>query len=461
MSYKIFVGDCLEQLKNLSDNSVHCCVTSPPYWALRVYATGEWRGGQADCQHVRGSNPQARESIYASNSEIPAYGANRQRVSPVCLLCGAEYIDRQIGSESVPDCFGWATGHRCGSCYVCRLTAVFEEVRRVLHPSGTLWLNLGDTYIGGKGMSGAPSAEEQAERAEAGETLTGAESALGGPGIMRPSDNRELAAAGWKSKDLVGIPWLMAQSLRAAGWYLRAEIIWHKTNCKPESMRDRTTRQHETIFLLAKRPDYFYDWWAIREPSVSPEKSAKRMASPIFTGKKEQMTGYVNATHNTPGIKAFDGKRNARSVWLMTPAQFKGAHYAVFPLELPTRAIRAGTSEKGVCADCGEPWVRRIEYTDAPADFVADERDEEIFGPGAHRTKHAPPRLPQDAGFEPGCTCGAAVVPPTVLDPFAGSGTTLEAALRLGCNAIGTELSPQYAELIEQRLAAVPVMLFR
>lgn len=266
---KIHNMDCLEGLKQLPDNSINCCVTSPPYWGLRDYG-----------------------------------------------------VEGQIGLEKTPE------------EYVAKMVEIFREVRRVLRDDGTLWLNLGDSYASG-GMSN-PSSKS---------TLSGGKD-LGAAdySITRKVPN------GLKPKDLVGIPWMVAFALRADGWYLRSDIIWHKPNSLPESVKDRCTNAHEYIFLLAKSAQYYYDNEAIKE-DAKPE-SEKRYKSTFHTGKKEiSGQGRPGNASNTPGYKKWTGKRNKRSIWTVTVKPFKEAHFATFPPDLIKPCILAGCPEGGIVLD--------------------------------------------------------------------------------------------------------------
>jgi DNA modification methylase len=216
---------------------------------------------------------------------------------------------------------------------------VFREVRRVLRDDGTLWLNLGDSYArapekGGSGPGGKNIAAYGNAYATAQSSKVG--SSDGGVGRGDRPGSR-LAAQGVKPKDLLGIPWMVAFALRADGWYLRKDIIWHKPNPMPESVRDRPTSAHEHVFLLSKRPSYFYDADAIREPiiehnqgviSVSP-MGAHRLVEGARRQEKRQY-------HEIKGA-------NARSVWTIATQPYSGAHFATMPPDLAERCIKAGS----------------------------------------------------------------------------------------------------------------------
>ena len=234
MNYKIIQGDCREALKQIDADSVHTCVTSPPYFGLRDYGGGEG----------------------------------------------------EIGSEQEVE------------EYVKAMVDVFREVRRCLRPDGTLWLNLGDSYMAQKNVAPPPQT-------------------IGGQRDMPtfiPGNRRE--QKGLKHKDLIGIPWRVAFALQADGWWLRQDIIWSKPNPMPESVADRCTKSHEYIFLLSKKSHYYYDNEAIKEQSVSGEE-----------------------------------KKNKRSVWTVNTKGYKGAHFAVYPKNLIRPCVLAGCPEGGTVMD--------------------------------------------------------------------------------------------------------------
>ena len=227
--------------------------------------------------------------------------------------------DGQIGLESTPD------------GYVAKLVAVFREVRRVLRDDGTLWLNLGDSY------NAHPGQRKTTDKAGAKQKTN-----AGSPGA--PSRHvYEL-----KPKDLIGIPWRVAFALQADGWYLRQDIIWHKPNPMPESVRDRCTKAHEYIFLLSKSPRYYFDAEAIKEPATNKPPGNTRATK----GGRALAAG--DEKHRTAGNLHLIGaveKRNRRSVWTVTTKPYKGAHFATFPPDLIEPCILAGAPEGGVVLD--------------------------------------------------------------------------------------------------------------
>ena len=274
----------------------------------------------------------------------------------------------QIGLEQTPE------------QYIAAMVEVFRCVKDVLADDGTLWLNIGDSYAGYHGNKNA--------------SYDAAPSNKGG--YFENQRKTLVNHNGIKNKDLIGIPWMLAFALRADGWYLRQDIIWHKPNPMPESVRDRCTKAHEYIFLLSKSEKYFFDSEAIREDSVDPVGSAKRYKAPFFVGDKHEAGGYSpNGAKHTGGMKEFDGKRNKRSVWTVNTKPYKGAHFATFPTALIEPCILAGSR---------------------PNDIV--------------------------------------------LDPFMGSGTTAQVAMQHGRQYLGCELNPEYAPLQEQRISnAKPIEL--
>ncbi|HCF6246974.1 site-specific DNA-methyltransferase [Pseudomonas aeruginosa] len=338
-SHEIRVGDCLDALRAMPDQSFHCCITSPPYFGLRDYG-----------------------------------------------------VDGQIGLEQTP------------AEFVSRLVEVFREVRRVLRDDGTLWLNIGDSYAStAPGTRNAPQPKGSKENPEQW-------------GNFRP----DLREYGIKPKDLMGIPWRLAFALQDDGWYLRQDIIWHKPNPMPESVRDRCTKAHEYLFLLSKSPRYHFDQDAIAEP-LAPASVARLAqdgwdaqhgsdrvpgktngAMKAVGGRRSKRNSFARETKSsagTHGQKAqhrpdrpdidYSATRNKRSVWTVPTAGFKGAHFATFPPDLIRPCVLAGAPRGGL-----------------------------------------------------------------VLDPFGGAGTTALVAMQEGRRSVLLELNPEYASIARHRLAS-------
>lgn len=351
MTTTIHHGDALTVLRSLPDESVQCVVTSPPYFGLRDYG-----------------------------------------------------VAGQLGLEARPDCLGWATGAPCGECYLCRMLAVMREVRRVLRRDGTLFLNMGDSYVAS--VCGIKSG--------------GVSGASGLHGVSSTKYRKTLASGhgqavdktrcGLKPKNLIGMPWRLALAMQADGWWLRSDVIWHKPNPMPSSVKDRPTVAHEYLFLLTKSGRYHYDHEAVQEPSAGPadaprnrwdtktneipgQKPQKRTTRHKVPGGWDTGPGGHGAFHRegrgdpeyreTPDVST----RSLRSVWSIPTYPYPDAHFATFPPGLVRPCILAGCPVGGV-----------------------------------------------------------------VLDPFCGSGTTGLVARQLGREFIGVELNPDYIRMAVRRI---------
>ncbi len=217
----------------LADGSVNCIVTSPPYYGLRDYGTAKWEGGDPNCEHTVASGDNDRLKPGVERPE--RNGIKRQ----YCQKCGAVRIDQQIGLEQTP------------AEYVNDIVQVFRELWRVLRDDGVVWLNLGDSYSSYKDCKSVPDSLRVGGKSEPANIIEKGKSVTRNTKVMR--------SVGLKDKDLIGIPWMVAFALRDDGWYLRQDIIWHKPNPMPESVKDRCTKAHEYIFLLSKSAKYYYD----------------------------------------------------------------------------------------------------------------------------------------------------------------------------------------------------------
>ena len=358
----------------LDDGSVHCVVTSPPYWGLRSY----------------GGDPG---------------------------MIGLEpTFDEHLGN----------------------LVDVFREVRRVLRDDGTLWLNYGDAY--------------------------GGENTKGLKGSKIPGDHYGPTRLGiGRPKQLLMMPARVAMALQADGWWLRSEIVWHKPNPMPESCTDRPTSSHEKVFLLTKKPRYFYDADAVREPQA--QGTIDRFGNggaPMVAPKKEG--GSARKTkqffESTPEAIMPDGKANLRNVWKIPTHGYPGAHFATFPPALAKRCILAGTSAAGVCEGCGAPWVRQVEKTGVPgrkAKFQTDrdiEPQESLAGKSQEGWWTVFRYDVKTTGWLPSCTCDAGRIPATVFDPFGGSGTVGICAEELGRRSTLLDINPEYCQMARERIDA-------
>ena len=244
----------------------------------------------------------AEQSVYTCITSPPYFGLR-------------DYdAEGQIGLETTPD------------EYVSNIVNVFRKVKRVLRDDGTVWLNLGDTYCGTghKGEHKDPKYKE-------------------GRTAQKVAVNNKLE--GFKSKDLMGIPWMVAFALRQDGWYLRQDIIWHKPNPMPESVRDRCTKAHEYIFLLSKSPKYYFDNEAIKEDAKTEPALRNKMG-------EGYQADYAKGKRFSDGERVWGSKKiNKRSVWTVTTKPFKGAHFATFPMDLIEPCVLAGCPEGGTVLD--------------------------------------------------------------------------------------------------------------
>jgi DNA modification methylase len=309
----------------IASGAVSCVVTSPPYWGLRDYGTAQWIGGDPSCGHVerQARGDAGRLSTDRRRGVNPAPVDTPMQYRDGCHDCGAVRVDAQLGLEPTPD------------AYVANLVRVFREVRRVLRPDGTVWLNLGDSYAGG-GVAGSAAAFNGKQGTNRGSLAM----------IGRP------LAHGVKPKDLCGIPWRVAFALQADGWYLRADIIWAKPNPMPESVTDRPTKAHEYVFLLTQSERYFYDADAIADRAVT----AGRVGG--FTGCQAIGANVKPSGNQIPERGAAYVRletRNCRSVWSIGTMPYAGAHFATMPEALAERCILAGSPLGGLVLDpfCG------------------------------------------------------------------------------------------------------------
>lgn len=378
---KILVGNVLDRIKELPDESVHCVVTSPPYWQLRDYG-----------------------------------------------------VVGQIGLEDKP------------AEYLARMVEVFREVRRVLRSDGVCWVNIGDSYSNDTKWGGSSGGKNytSAEGGYQGQRVCHGKDCDPKRGDAAPGQPMQNTIGPFKPKDLVGMPWRLAFALQEDGWWLRQDIIWSKPNPMPESVTDRCTKAHEYIFLLAKSEQYFYDAEAIKEPvngganARGPGNKTHKGTTAYENGAGEHRTkaGLVayaerqravgvgpkasSADSGTKYNESFSAAivglvstRNKRSVWEIATESFSEAHFATYPTKLVEPCIKAGTSEKGCCANCGAPWERIVEQVDTGRkQKMADGWD---TGDGGHGNVHRdgreagetgkPVTESRTVGWRPTCHC--------------------------------------------------------
>jgi len=392
-----------------------------------------------------------------------------------CCVCSPPYyslrdygVEGQIGLEDTP------------AEFVGRLVEVFREVRRVLRDDGTLWLNIGDSYCNAGSRNNGTGLDGK-RRGGMSDTDGTWEDAAGTYRDVRHA----LKESGIKHKDRMGIPHMLVFALRGDGWHWRDEIVWAKKTPMPESVTDRTTKAHEFVFLLTKRPSYFYDAEAIKTASREPgrtvrlgEKSLSRYSGGMTGNAGPEVASVTNPTSsnkrsvwsvdderalfdwlaaNAPDALArfADESRNRKDVWKVSFHPYSGAHFATFPPALVETCVKAGTSEHGCCADCGSPYRRvtsrqQLKRT-RPRDYVKRTGEE---GTGNSCANTVAGVSVETLGWEKTCRCegGGEPIPCLVLDPFSGAATTVLVATRLGRRAVGIELNPAYAEMGRRRV---------
>ena len=390
LAYQLIKGNSKEELKKIKSNFFHTCITSPPYLGLRHY--------------------QAEDQIGRENSVFS---------------------------------------------YVENLLDICTEIKRTLRKDGTFWLNLGDTYCGtGHTNTEVPDpkypAREQQQKS-----------------IPLNTYNKFTKLEGFKTKDLLGIPWEVAKALQKPilqchecnyighwikwghlpnnikwcpickkivsykkhedGWYLREDIIWAKKNVLPGPVKDRPTYSHEFLFLLTKNKNYYFDYYGIMEKALDSNKKLSRIGAKDPIGTQRRDTGNFYAGND---------KKNKRSVWTVSVANFPEAHFATFPEELIKPCILAGSSTKGCCPKCKSPWKRTIEREKIPIEGTKEYKIDL-----------------RSLGWEPTCKCNIKEIEPcTILDPFNGAATTGLCSLKYDRNYVGIDVNENYIRMSRKRL---------
>ena len=303
-------GDVFDNIKKLDDNTIDCVVTSPPYWGLRDYGTAQWQGGDPNCDH------QTKRSRGDDIKQGDKQGTNlgsRPNIQTLCK-CGAKRIDKQLGLEPTYQ------------EHIQNIVELFRAMKPKLKDSATIWLNYGDSYAATVNGTKAKDIKND-DRGFVDKPFSTIQGSI-------------------KPKDLVMIPNRIAIALQDDGWWIRSEIIWHKPNPMPESVRDRPTSSHEKIWLITKSKKYYYDADAIKEKSIS--KGSVHVHKP---GNKADE--YVKQGLKTHPAKTYitPEKKNKRNVWTITTKPCKDAHFATFPKDLIEPCIKAGCPEGGIVLD--------------------------------------------------------------------------------------------------------------
>lgn len=440
---KIHKIDSLEGLKQLPGNYVDCVMNSPPYWALRDYGTASWVGGSEGCNHLNGTLQSTKTTLHPGTSQNDKRNFTGMPFKDICKKCGAKRIDLQLGLEPTFD------------EYITKLCNIFDEVKRVLKPSGTCWVNLGDTYGGsGKGDVGYSN-----------------KSTLRNGNISDNEKYRKVAKESWNfdkkpqtqgdvSKSLTLIPFRFAIEMVNRGWILRNTIIWHKPNCMPSSAKDRFTVDFEYVFFFVKSKKYFFE--SQYEPQLESSKERYQYDFPgnpgyIYPNEKRDRPNNFN------GKMMIEGGRNKRTVWSICPQPFPEAHFAVYPEELCETPLKSGCPEF-VCKKCGKAREKIIttEYVGS-----SENRGGHIVGNG--QSQGGLYNIPKESAkkVDDGYTnCGCWYVQKfgniehhtqqfeggIVLDPFMGAGTTALVALKQNKRFIGFEINKDYIDIANKRL---------
>jgi DNA modification methylase len=336
-------------------------------------------------------------------------------------------INGQIGLEEHPQ------------QYIEKIVSVFGEVKHVLKPSGSVWLNLGDTYFAKREKDGCR------------DDYYGTGREHGHPGVMKIDGSNWL-----QPKQKMLMPHRIAIALQDAGWIVRNDCVWYKPSHMPSSVQDRLTNSFEFVFHLVKSRRYFYDLDAIREPHAI--NSIKRMESPFFNSKTKQ-AGVDWSIRPKDALNP--AGKNPSDFWEINPEPYREAHFACFPTELIRRPLLA-TCPKQVCKRCRKARERifdghsayrmNIRIRDVSKGRLKSQMhkatEEEIKN---YKEEIIEPTR-KTIGWTFPCSCNAGFEPGIVLDPFVGSGTTLQVAQELGLNGIGIELQANYTNMIMRRL---------
>lgn len=378
-------------------------------------------------------------TLYNTNTLIGL--ANLECESVQCVVTSPPYwgLRKYAGEQDV----AWADGTTSAyglekniSDYINHTVEILSGIRRVLRKDGVVFWNIGDSYYNGdkKGWSEADSLRKT------------------DPGLEWAAPNR-MPQEGYKPKDLCLIPFRVALAAQDDGWWVRSVIIWSKPNPMPESVKDRPTESHEYILMLTKDKKYYWDAEAVKEPA---RDWGTRNRSNFRNGTDDPLLKH----HGLTDCNSAKTGRNIRSVWNMSTHGYSGAHFATFPKELPEKCIRAATPEYGVCSACGSPWQRLIERKRVERQDLS--QDDPNYRPARYSCKSSGDNsysnggaqafaFTRTVGWIPTCFCDAPIAPAVVLDPFAGSGTTLEVAAQLGRRSIGLEISKEYCDLAVNR----------
>jgi len=486
---RIHCGDALTLLREMPDECVDCVITSPPYWGLRDYGEScvqVW-GGDPNCEHEWNGMGFIRKhgDFVPECKQATVRGfVTKVKVGDFCVKCGA--WRGQLGLEPHPQ------------LYIEHLVEIFREVKRVLKPTGSFWLNMGDTYFGSGG-----NCRKYPDTISKKETR---------PAPEKPITNNPKIKCNWlQPKQKLLIPERVAIALQEDGWILRNTIIWHKPNHMPSSVKDRFTNAYEVVFFFVKRRKYWFDLDAVRIPQKEPWRSGTKIRTTCGTKAKEKTKDFkltsqaskkggwnewlvnkggvcfYNPLGKNPGDVWKEKKvterykeigkfvasprghpqatdrhplgKNPSDFWSIPTEPFKEAHFATFPTKLIERIIKCACPQ-WICRKCGHIRTRitKTEYIiDNPKKKTEEPKASVILSRSGWKFAHG-----YANHFTIGwsnCGCNAGWKPGIVLDPFVGSGTTAYVAKKLGRDFIGFDLNLEYCEMAKKRIATIPARL--
>lgn len=434
----------------MPDESVNCCVTSPPYWGLRNYGIPDqiW-GGDSTHEHAWGEPIFVNATNHTDKRRWNHTRNGRGEEQPEEKQVA--WLRTDVDQGSFCECGAWRGSlglEPTPQLFVEHIVLVFQEVRRVLRPDGTCWLNLGDSYATGTGKATSPGGGAQGERflqsGPAGYRGGHDDSPKHKNGAQPGFQPNRMPIPGLKPKDLVGVPWRCAFGLQEDGWWLRSDIIWAKPAPMPESVTDRPTRSHEYVFLLAKSQKYYYDCEAIKEPSVATHGSGNgykrdsRLTYADENGARGSDEQWPPASWNGSRFDKGKTKAAVEQTGAKVGVRHAGKHSTSGPQAAGHRVLDNLTKARAA----GAPH-------DTPFGLTRNKRDVWTINtqptPDAHFATY-PIALAET------CILAGCPVDGLVLDPFAGAGTTGLAALKHGRNFLGIELNPEYIEIAQRRL---------
>jgi DNA modification methylase len=462
MQNQIIQGDALTKLRELESESIDCCITSPPYWALRCYKTPDvvWDADNG-CAHEWTS-----ETVYHDGSR----NRNGLGSDSAQMKQGFERANGLHSSDFCSKCNAWKGSlglEPTFQLYINHLIQIFNEVKRVLKKSGACWVNMGDTY------SAVHTGGHKSERSTVGANRPEAQ------------EFRQPKQAGLlPEKSLCLIPERFAIAMVDQGWILRNKIIWFKPNCMPSSAKDRFTVDWEYLYFFVKSPRYYFEtqyepmlWTSEqrydytfgggnkyktlyesgdRNDWDTPKRLEPKPMPPIGGTNKHE--GYGNPTYSGEQREASEYGRIKRCVWKIPTQPFSDAHFAVFPPAIVETPLKA-TCPEYVCRKCGKP--REKQYTEErintrPGLDVGNGKSGKELDPNAELhtsdlSKYRQQILRHEDSLTD-CGCNAGFDGGIVLDCFMGSGTTAIVAMQNARNFVGIELNPEYIKMAMQRL---------